>query len=277
MKFYVTGDKHGHFDWILENEIVRDPDNAIIILGDAGLNYYLNSRDDRLKKYISDNSSCRWYIVRGNHEARPLDAGWYGLDRDEDVGGVVLSQEEYPNIRFFLDYGEYHINDYDVAVIGGAYSVDKWYRLYNAGVFMKTDWGYNNPKRTGWFPNEQLSEWEMNDAEKLFSGKIYDFVLSHTCPLSFQPTDLFLSGIDQNAVDSTMECWMDKLQCEMSWGVWLFGHYHKDRLERPCVEMYYHDIEALDDIKARWDRYLETGELDWWLIKSPNFEGNKKS
>ena len=31
------------------------------------------------------------------------------------------------------------------------------------------------------------------------------------------------------------------------------------------------EIEALDDIKARWVKYVETGELDWWLTKSPQF------
>ena len=40
--WFVTGDKHGNFYKILSNDIVQNPDNAIIILGDAGLNYYLN-------------------------------------------------------------------------------------------------------------------------------------------------------------------------------------------------------------------------------------------
>ena len=31
------------------------------------------------------------------------------------------------------------------------------------------------------------------------------------------------------------------------------------------------EFEDLEDIKARWARYSETNELDWWLPKSPNF------
>lgn len=272
MKFYVTGDKHGQFHTILQNEIVKDPNNAIIILGDAGINYYLRDLDDRLKKEISENSKCMWYIVRGNHEARPQDVSVpYEIIWDPWVSGQVYVQEEYPNIRFFLDFGEYFINGSHVAVIGGAYSVDKWWRLARAGVLKKSDLNYNNPKRTGWFPNEQLSKEEMERANYIFEGKIFDFILSHTCPLSFQPTDLFLSAVNQSEVDTSMEQWMDQLKDKMEWFVWLYGHYHNDRMERPYVEMYYHDIDALDDIKARWVKYAETGELDWWLNKSPNF------
>ena len=29
--------------------------------------------------------------------------------------------------------------------------------------------------------------------------------------------------------------------------------------------------ESIEDVEARWTRYRETGELDWWLSKSPNF------
>ena len=272
MNFYVTGDKHGQFHTILQNEIVKDPNNAIIILGDAGINYYLRDLDDKLKKEISENSQCMWYIVRGNHEARPQDCSVpYEIIWDPWVGGQVYVQEEYPNIRFFLDFREYFINGAHVAVIGGAYSVDKWWRLMRAGVLKKSDLNYNNPKRTGWFPNEQLSKEEMERANCVFERKIFDFVFSHTCPLSFQPTDLFLSAVNQSEVDTSMEQWMDQLKDKMDWFVWLYGHYHNDRMERPYVEMYYHDIEALDDIKVRWIKYAETGELDWWLNKSPNF------
>ena len=275
MNFYITGDKHGQFQSILESEVTKDPNNAIIILGDAGINYYLNKRDDKLKDEITSNSSCQWYIVRGNHEARPQDTGApYEKKWGVDVGGYVYVEEAYPTIKFFLDFGEYTINGHKTAVIGGAYSVDKWWRLQRAGVFTENDWGYNNPKKTGWFPNEQLSTEEMKEAEDLFINKCYDFVFSHTCPLEWQPTDLFLSAINQKDVDSTMEKWMQMLKDNIFWGIWLFGHYHQDRLERPYVEMYYHDIEKLDDIFNRWRKYEATGELDWWLNKSPNFYMN---
>jgi 3-oxoacid CoA-transferase subunit A len=270
--YFVTGDKHGNFLSILQTDIVRNPNNAIIILGDAGFNFRLNQIDDRLKKEVSQNSSCVWYCVRGNHCARPQDTSCgYELIYDQNVRGEVYVQKEYPNIRFFKDWGEYYIGRYRVAIIGGAYSVDKWWRLARVGVQSKTDWNYNNPKKTGWFPDEQLTEKEMKAAEKELANNYYDFVFTHTCPIEWQPTDLFLGSVDQSTVDNTMELWLSEVKDVIGWGVWLFGHYHGDRLERPHVEMYYNDIESLDTVYKRWKKYDDTGELNWYLAKSPKF------
>lgn len=275
MQYYVTGDKHGDFHTILQDGLVKSKNNAIIILGDAGFNFYLNKNDTRLKEDVSDNSSCTWYCVRGNHEARPQDTSCgYELVYDADVRGEVYIQAEYPNIRFFKDWGEYWLGPYHVAVIGGAYSVDKWWRLARVGVQSKTDWGYNNPKKTGWFPNEQLSAEEMAQAGLALGNKYYDFVFTHTCPISWQPTDLFLSAVNQSEVDSTMELWLDDFKDMIDWDVWCFGHYHADRMERPHVEMYYHDIELLEDVFNRWALYDKGHEIDWWLVKSPNYYMN---
>ena len=77
--------------------------------------------------------------------------------------------------------------------------------------------------------------------------------------------------IDQSTVDKTMEVWMDKFKDLFTWGTWCFGHYHADRIERPHVEQFYTEYENFNDIIARWEKYDATGELDWWLPKSPNF------
>ena len=135
----------------------------------------------------------------------------------------------------------------------------------------KTDWDYNNPKKTGWFPNEQLSEKEMAQAATDLVNKSFDFIFTHTCPKDWQPTDLFLDSIDQNSVDNSMELWMDELKDKFKWNVWLFAHYHRDRLERPHVEQFYNDVELLDDIHKRWIDYDNGRELPWYLSKSPNF------
>lgn len=269
----VRGDCHGQFVWMANgclNEYVPE-ETAIIILGDAGFNFYLNKTDDRKKAEV-DARGYRIYCVRGNHEARPQDVSVpYELVYDEDVCGYVYMEERFPNIRFFKDWGEYQLGPYRVAVIGGAYSVDKWWRLNRIGVYSKTDWRYNNPKMTGWFPNEQLSLDEMAQAEYDLTGKRFDFVFTHTCPKDWQPTDLFLGSVDQRTVDSTMELWLEDLKSKFYWNIWLFGHYHRDRLERPHVEQYFNDIENLDIIYKRWIDYDNSQELDWWLEKSPNF------
>ena len=194
--------------------------------------------------------------MRGNHEARPQDVPDMKAVYDEDVDGEVYMQEKWPNIRYFKDYGIYYINNYKVGVIGGAYSVDKWYRL---------------ERGFGWFENEQLDTVERTFARAMFKGKNIDLMLTHTAPITLEPTDLFLGFIDQSKVDKTMENFLQRIRDDTKVGVWCFGHYHADRIERPYVEQFFKDTENLQDLMNRWDNYKKTGELDWWLVKSPNF------
>ena len=251
--FIITGDTHGdmsRFKWA--EFLVKPEEVAIIILGDAGCNYYKNKRDARTKKVLED-SGFSFYLVRGNHEDRPENIDGMISVYDEDVAGDVWFEPTFPHIKYFKDGGIYNINNHRTLVIGGAYSVDKWYRL---------QMGYM------WFAQEQLTETEMEEIEKNVVGQSFDLILTHTCPFSWEPVDLFLGGIDQSTVDKTMEFWLDSLKDKISWKVWLFGHYHDDRLERPGVEMFYKEMEDLETI---WDRWTSGKELDWWLVKSPMF------
>lgn len=266
----ITGDTHGLVVSRLENLGKTDyppEETAIIILGDAGLNFYLNKTDIKNKKNINA-LGYRIYCLRGNHEQRPEKVAGIHPYMDEDVNGLVLKETEYDNIRYLMDGGKYNISGLRTVCIGGAYSVDKWYRLNRAGVHSKLDPDYLNSKKTGWFPDEQLTEEEMSQIENSVKGKIFDLVLTHTCPISWEPTDLFISGLDQSTVDKSMENWLEGFKNKIEWKIWLFGHYHDDRLVRPGVEMFYHDIESIQDI---WERWQRPDHLDWWLKKDPNY------
>lgn len=274
-----TGDTHGGFSTITRvsnisrnNPELKPEETGIIILGDCGLNFYLNNTDKKYKKLLN-SQGFHIYCVRGNHEQRPELIDSMHLVEDFNVDGVVWMEEAFPNIRYLIDGNIYKFGKYSALVIGGAYSVDKWYRLARAGV-AKEDALTASPKKTGWFKDECLTEAEMVTIAKVNLGKTFDFVLSHTCPLSWQPTDLFLGSVDQSTVDNSMEVWMDGFKDLINWNVFCFGHYHADRIERPHVEQFYMDYETLDTIWERWQRYDATGELDWWLPKSPNFCSN---
>ena len=253
-KWIITGDCHGQFGRF--KNLDATPNTAIIILGDAGFNYNLDENDYARKKSLCKKYPFTFYCVRGNHEARPRDVDGMELCYDEDVKGFVWVEEDFPSIRYFQDCTYYYIDGLRTLVIGGAYSVDKWYRLAN------------NYK---WFENEQLTQEEMDTCYENHKNQHFDLVLSHTCPLSLQPTDLFLRGLDQSTVDNSMEAWLDELGRSINWKIWLFAHYHADRIEAPYCEIFYEEIEDLRDIKKRWDKYRETGELDWWLPVSPSF------
>ena len=162
-----------------------------------------------------------------------------------------------PWLRFFQDGGEYNINGHSVLTLGGAYSVDKCYRKMM---------GY------AWFPHEQLTQEERDDILAKIENKHYDIVLSHTCPFDWEPTDLFLSQIDQSTVDVSMELWMNEIKDKITYNLWLFGHFHDDRLVRPHVEMYFKDIEDLEIIYNRWNG--ENQDMPKCWHKDPNYNLN---
>ena len=250
--YLITGDTHGNVIARLNSintEIYSPEETALIILGDMGLNYYLSKTETKYKKAVND-TGFRIYAVRGNHEERPENLGM-NLYWDNEIKGEVYYEPEFPNIRYFMDGGEYEINGHSVLVIGGAYSVDKWYRLARAG-YTEKDAAIANPKVCGWFKDEQLSTKEMSLIEEKCRGKKYDFVLTHTCPLAWEPTDLFLDCIDQSKVDKSMEIWLNSLKDEIKWTIWLFGHYHDDRKINFGVEMLFYEIQNMNTIWEYW-------------------------
>ena len=105
---------------------------------------------------------------------------------------------------------------YKTLVIPGAYSVDKYRRL-------EAGWS--------WFPQEQLSENERLAGLTLIEqqGWNCDLVLSHTCPVIYEPTDLFLSIVDQSMVEKDMERYLGQIEYQLDYKAWLWGHYHQFR------------------------------------------------
>lgn len=271
-----TGDVHGGFAAIIRISDIQQnmpeykpEETMIVILGDTGLNFWLNNTDKKYKKLLN-SMNYHIYCVRGNHEQRPELIKSMVLVNDENVNNVVYMEEAFPNIRYFVDGNIYNLLGYKCLVVGGAYSIDKWYRLARAG-YSREEAENADPKKCGWFKDECLTAAEMTTIMKEVKGESVDFILSHTCPLSWEPTDLFLNGIDQSTVDKSMEMWLDELKDNVKWKYWLFGHYHADRIERPHVEQFYQKYEDMNDIITRWDKYDKTGELDWYLPKSPAF------
>ena len=258
----VTGDCHGviavkhRLEDIFLNTDYKPEETAVIILGDASVNFWLTSRERKEKKKLGKFGTYI-YCVRGNHEERPEYLG-FQLQYDENVGGEVYVDDETPFIRYFQDGGEYCIDGYDVLTIGGAYSVDKHYRIAAAG-------GVEN---SGWFPGEQLGQQERIDILTKTYDKYYDFVFTHTAPISWEPKDLFLNCIDQSKVDKTTEQWLKVVAQNCKWVIWCFGHYHADRMELPCVQQFYKQYHTLAELFEIW-----TGEEQNWRYfpKAPDF------
>lgn len=206
---YITGDTHREFSRL--NNIHFNKNDMLIILGDAGINYYLNETDNKIKEALG-KYNIKLFCIRGNHEERPENIKSY--KEIDKFGGKVFIEEAYPYIMFAKDGEIYNIDGKNILVIGGAYSIDKNYRLM---------YGYQ------WFKDEQLTEEEMNNIFDKVKNKHFDIVLTHTCPYKYEPREVFLPGIDQSKEDKKMEHFLDKIEENISYDKWYCGHYHTEK------------------------------------------------
>lgn len=211
---YVTGDTHGHFDRIVEfcekNETSKD--DITIILGDAGINYY--GSGDKSRKRKLQKLPITLFCIHGNHEQRPKAIESYRLN--DFCGGKVYIEDAYPDLKFAKDGQIYDFDGKEFIVIGGAYSVDKFYRV---------------ARGVNWFPNEQPSPEIKAEVEAVLDAcrwNVYG-VLSHTCPVKYEPTEVFLAMIDQSTVDKTTEEWLDRIEDKLDYEKWYCGHYHTEK------------------------------------------------
>lgn len=222
---YITGDTHGNFSRLDDFEYEKG--DMLIVVGDASINFDLDYEDYLLKRNLNRDGII-YFCVRGNHEERPENISSY---REVDMfGGKVFVEDEFPNLIFAKDGEVYNIDGKSVLVIGGAYSVDRYYRIRNG---------------LPWFKDEMLSPDEMENIYEKVKGKHFDIVLSHTCPHKYEPTEVFLKWLDQSKVDKTMEHFLDRVEESIDYDKWYCGHFHTEK-EVDKIEFLYKGIKLLN-------------------------------
>ena len=231
---YYTGDIHGA-PWKIVSfckKVKTTAADTIIILGDVGANYYGDLRDAECKRHLNKVKPTV-LCIHGNHEMRPDSISTY---KTKDWhGGIVWYEEDYPNLLFAKDGEIYDIEDIRHLVIGGAYSVDKKYRIAR---------GY------GWWENEQPSDEIKAYVESQIDKHSFDVILSHTCPLKYEPIEMFLSMIDQSTVDKSTEVWLDSIEERVKYKAWFCGHWHTNkRIDK--MHFLYGDFEFSSMLKAQ--------------------------
>lgn len=214
--FYITGDKHGNFlkvqEFCLQMHTKRS--DTLIVLGDAGINYYLDSRDEILKKRLS-KLQITLFCIHGNHEERPYNIQAYEIKKFN--GGKVYYQKEYPNILFAKDGEIYNFDGKSCIVLGGAYSVDKEYRILKGYAWFENEQ-----------PNAQIKRFAKKQLEKINWN--IDIVLSHTAPFKYEPREWFLPMVDQTRVDKTTEKWLGEIESNLQYKKWYIGHFHGQKV-----------------------------------------------
>lgn len=260
---YITGDTHGDLTRIAEfcKKFNTTTDDTMIILGDAGINYFCNEQEQKAKKKYND-LGITLFCIHGNHEERPYNLPNYKVK--EWKGGIVFYEEEFPNILFAKDGEIYDFDGKKCIALGGAYSVDKWYRIIKAysrlymlfpniltdeefekallfvqgklkdksGKIRKSlDKAYAlmPPHSCGWFKSEQPNEEIKEYVKKQLETQKIDIVFSHTCPTKYIPTEMFLDFIDQSSVDNSTEDWLDEVENSLDYEKWFCGHWHTNK------------------------------------------------
>jgi len=223
MSTFITGDKHGNFHEVilfaLRNATERS--DTLIILGDAGINYFADERDVILKKQLHQ-LLLTLLCVHGNHERRPETIDTY--EETERFGGNVYIEKKFPNLLFAKDGEIYDFNGRKCLVIGGAYSVDKYYRR----------------EGLDWWADEQPSDEIKKRIEQKLDGVNWqiDAVFSHTCPARYIPYECFLESIDQSTVDRSTEDWLDEIEKRLEYKEWYCGHWHTDKRDGKMLFFY---------------------------------------
>jgi 3-oxoacid CoA-transferase subunit A len=247
MRIFITGDKHRRFEKVKYfcRKMNTKRHDVLIILGDAGFNYYGDKRDDKLKRKIA-KLNITLFCIHGNKENRPQNVGTYGFR--SFCGGKVYYEPKYPNIYFAIDGEIYTFDGKKYMVAGGAHSVDKM-RCLEEG--------------TPFWPDEMPSDAIKKSVEQKLhneGNKIYG-MLTHTCPIDYLPTEMFMST-RQNAdikkderkvttkrifkpdIDRSTEMWLGELEKKINYEVWFCGHYHTDK-QIDKIQMMHHDIRPL--------------------------------
>ena len=63
----------------------------------------------------------------------------------------------------------------------------------------------------------------------------------------YEPTELFMKGLDQTKVDKATEQWLDTIDDKLDYDIWYFGHYQGNK-EIDKMRMLFHKIEELDNL-----------------------------
>ena len=229
MAVYLTGDTHRDFDRIFEfcEEYETTEDDILVILGDAGINYYCDYRDTELKSELT-KLSITLLCIHGNHEERPFELGY---DEMEWRGGVVYYEESFLNLLFAKDGEIYDFDGKKAIAIGGAYSVDKYYRLSHGMAWFDTEQ-----------PSDEIKEYVEAQLDKC--DWTIDYVFSHTVPVECEPVWAFIPGLDQSTVDKSTELWLQKIAENLEFEGWYAGHYHVESQEG-SVRIMFNDYEEL--------------------------------
>lgn len=215
---YIIGDRHGEEDGFSEEKLpgqsLWTANDIVIVTGDFG--YVMRGERNNLpEKNKLDALARKPYTILfcdGNHE---------GFDYLEQYTEEVRYGAPVRRIRnniFWLQRGYiYTIEGKTFFVMGGAYSIDKAFRMRYQEICGEKIW----------FEKELPSPEEYRRAIQNLeaSNNKVDYIITHTAPRSIIPRIIHSYPDDH---DRELTGFFDWIYCETSFKAWFCGHFHED-------------------------------------------------
>jgi predicted phosphodiesterase len=173
MRILVAGDLHGsitHSRWVVQRAVDLGIEE-ILQVGDFG--FWTHERRgvrflDQINRMLV-SSGRRMTVVRGNHDNVKLIHDMHGHDLDSD--GFIRVR---PNLRLAPDGLVWTWGGRRFIALGGAYSLDKQYRL---------QWEECTGPETHWFPGEEMTTEAMEAAVRDAAPGV-SVIVAHDRPAS---------------------------------------------------------------------------------------------
>lgn len=214
----ITGDPHGEISRVslelMPEQAAWSSEDKLIFAGDFGY-VFLGEKSTLSEKNNLDMLSQKPFeilFVDGNHE---------GFDHLFEYPEVIRYGAPVRKIRdniFWLQRGYvYTIEGKRIFVMGGAYSMDKAFRMkYHETCGQKI-----------WFDQELPCAEEYHRAiDNLMACNMeVDYVITHTAPTS---VIYRLIGQRPDMHDAELTGFLDWVYHEVKFNKWFFGHFHED-------------------------------------------------
>ena len=236
MAVYLTGDIHGNperfGDAYLAEHYHLPPltaEDTVIICGDFGLPWseYTPPSEEYWLDWL-EKRPAMFLFIDGNHENFSM---LNGYPVKEWQGGKV--HELRPNLLHLMRGEIFNIQGLRFLAFGGAYSIDRRYRVLNIS----------------WWKEEIPSEDEWNRLEHNLTAvdRKVDIVLTHTAPMRFLQPKTKEIGISWCNFQDEVAKRLSEIEPTIQYKIWYFGHFHLDWLDpaQKCRGIY----TAIDVLK----------------------------
>ena len=234
---YITGDRHAEADGFSDSKLSGQSgwtaEDTVIITGDFGYVMDGEENDPREGKLLDALAEKPYTILfcDGNHE------GFDALETyPEEMRYGAPVRKIRPNI-FWLQRGYvYTIEGKTFFVMGGAYSIDRDFRLRYESIC----------GRKIWFPQEVPSVQEYRRAIANLQHQQYnvDYVITHTAPRTIIPRVI---GTRPDDHDRELTGFLDWVYHEVSLKHWYFGHLHADMAVNEWVTACYEQVHKIPE------------------------------